>query len=157
MFCRPFLNAANQPGITIQSQDLYQLAHYLQVGLSGWLAGFQSQHCIHNLPSRPSFVHLFHTQTQALQTKMHRRIEKSFLCDRSKLQNNLCELENGSSRTPIFGTAQEVGLRLNELKLNYFGCNTCSCLFPQRSHRVRLSIPLSPQSLADYGLSVLSV
>lgn len=31
---RPFLNAANQPGITIQSQDLYQLAHYLQVCLS---------------------------------------------------------------------------------------------------------------------------
>ncbi|KAK7499905.1 hypothetical protein BaRGS_00008753 [Batillaria attramentaria] len=29
----PFLNAPNQPGITIQSQDLYQLAHYLQEAL----------------------------------------------------------------------------------------------------------------------------
>lgn len=27
----PFLNAPHQPGIAIQSQDLYQLAHYLQV------------------------------------------------------------------------------------------------------------------------------
>ncbi|XP_070193509.1 sarcolemmal membrane-associated protein-like isoform X9 [Littorina saxatilis] len=29
----PFLNQPNQPGITIQSQDLYQLAHYLQEAL----------------------------------------------------------------------------------------------------------------------------